>query len=324
MNNHTSMYTFMLMRFSADRELQILHFFIFFALYLMTATGNLLIIIAVAFDYHLHTPMYFFLCNLAVLDLGSVSVTIPNSMAMSLMDDTSISYAGCVAQVFFYLCFAASNYIVLIIMAHDRYIAICNPLQYERIMNKRACFQMVGIGWITSFGYAILHTGGTFANTFCLNTVSQFFCEIPPLLKVSCSDIYLVEVGFLVVSSVIALGSFIFIIITYVQIFATVLRIPSVHGQRKAFSTCIPHLTVVSVLIFTGIVAHSRPRTDTSSALDMAFAVTYAIIPPLLNPFIYSLRSKELKTSLWKLLNAILSSRSGVSNMRPGGHLRPT
>nr|XP_020663072.1 olfactory receptor 14A16-like [Pogona vitticeps] len=310
MNNHTSMYTFLLTRFSADRELQILHFFVFFILYLMTATGNLLIIIAVALDYHLHTPMYFFLCNLAMLDLGSVSVTIPSSMAMSLMDDTSISYASCVAQVFFYLSFVTANYIVLIIMAYDRYIAICNPLQYERIMHKRACFQMVAIGWITSFGYALLHTVGTFANTFCSNTVSQFFCEVPELLKLSCSNNYLVEVGFLVVGCIVGLGCFVFIMKTYVQIFATVLRIPSVHGQRKAFSTCIPHLTVVSMLVLTGIFAYARPRTDTSSVLDMACAVIYAIIPSLLNPFIYSLRSKELKTALWKLLNFRLSSRS--------------
>ena len=305
MNNHT-VHIFLLMGFSDVRELQILYFFVFLALYTMSVTGNLLIIIAVVLDYHLHTPMYFFILNLAMMDLGSVSVTVPKSIATSVTDDRSISYAGCVAQVFFYVFFLASGFCVLTIMAHDRHISICNPLQYERIMHKEACFQMVALGWIASLGYAVLHTGGTFANTFCSNIVSQFFCEIPQLLKLSCSDIYLVEVGFIVLSCGIMLGCLIFIIHTYVQIFATVLRIPSVHGQKKAFSTCIPHLIVASMFIFSGICANARPRTNTSSVLDMAFAVMYAVIPSLLNPFIYSIRNKELKTTLWKLVNSKL------------------
>nr|XP_020663073.1 olfactory receptor 14C36-like [Pogona vitticeps] len=310
MNNDTLMSTFLLMRISNVRELQILHFFLFLVLYLMSVTGNLLIIIAVALDYHLHTPIYFFLFNLAMLDLGSVSVTVPKSMAVSLMDDTSISYAGCVAQVFCYLFFLTSGFCILVIMAHDRNIAICNPLQYERIMHKGACFQMVAIGCFSSFFYALLHTVGTFANTFCSNTASQFFCEIPQLLKLSCSDLYLVEVGLFVVSCSIGLGSLIFITKTYFQIFSTVLRIPSVHGQRKAFSTCIPHLMIVSMFVFSAACAYARPPSDTSAALDMAFAVAYAVIPPLLNPFLYSIRNKELKIALWKLLNFRFSSKT--------------
>nr|XP_020663062.1 olfactory receptor 14C36-like [Pogona vitticeps]XP_020663063.1 olfactory receptor 14C36-like [Pogona vitticeps] len=310
MNNHTSISTFLLMGFSDVRELQISHFFIFLALYLLSVTGNLFILIAVALDYHLHTPMYFLLSNLAVLDLGSVSVTVPKSMAMSLADDTSISYYGCVAQVFFFIFFFATGFCVLILMAHDRNIAICKPLQYERIMHKRACLQIVGLGWVAGLCYALLHTGGTFANTFCSNTVQQFFCEIPQLLKLACSDLYLVEVGLLVLSCSTAIGCLIFIIKTYVQIFATVLRIPSVHGQRKAFSTCIPHLTVVSVLILCGSSAYAKPRSDTSSDLDVAFAVIYSIIPPLLNPFIYSMRNKDLKNALWKLVNFRHSSKT--------------
>ncbi|XP_078234232.1 olfactory receptor 14C36-like [Pogona vitticeps] len=310
MNNHTSKSTFLLMRISDVQELQILHAFVFLALYLLSIIGNLLILIAVALDYRLHTPMYFFLSNLAVLDLGSVSVTVPKSIAMSLADDTSISYYGCVAQVFFFIFFFTTGFCVLIIMAHDRNIAICKPLQYERIMHKEACFHMVALGWFAGLCNALLHTGGTFANAFCSNTVSQFFCEIPQLLKLSCSDLYLVEFGLIVLSCSIAIGSLIFIIKTYVQIFATVLRIPSVHGQRKAFSTCIPHLTVVSVLILCGGSAHARPPTNTTSALDVAFAVIYSIIPPLLNPFIYSMRNKELKAALWKLLNFRFSSKT--------------
>ncbi|XP_044305978.1 olfactory receptor 14I1-like [Varanus komodoensis] len=304
MSNHTSVSTFVLLTFSDIQELQILYFFVFFALYLMAFAGNLLIITTVALDHHLHTPMYFFLMNLAMLDIGTVSVMVPKTMAMSLMNDRSISYSGCVAQVFFYFFFAASDLAILTIMAQDRRIATCFPLQYERIMFKEACLQMVAIGLCFSLLYAILHTSGTFAITFCSNVVHQFFCEIPQLLKLSCSDIYLVEVGFLILSCSIALGCFIFIVITYVQIFSAVLRVPSVHSQKKALSTCVPHLTVVSLLIFSGVFSHARPPSDAFSDLDITFAVIYVIMPPLLNPFIYSVRNKEIKTALCKLFQS--------------------
>ncbi|XP_061447789.1 olfactory receptor 14A16-like [Rhineura floridana] len=310
MHNQTSMPTFLLMGFSEIRQLQILHFFVFLALYLTAITGNLLIIVAIAFDHHLHTPMYFFLINLAMTDIATISVIVPKSMAISLLNSRWISYFGCVAQVFLYFLFVLSDFLLLTIMAHDRYVAICNPLQYETIMHKGACVQMVAIVWVTSLPYAILHTCGTFANTFCSIAVRQFFCEIPALLKISCSDFYLVEVGFLVISASIGVGCFIFIIITYMQIFSTVLRIPSMHGQKKALSTCLPHLTVVSVFLFTGVFAYARPPTDASSDLDMVFAVIYTIIPPTLNPFIYSMRNKEIKTALWKLFDHGHSSKS--------------
>nr|XP_060639199.1 olfactory receptor 14I1-like [Anolis sagrei ordinatus] len=179
MDNLTSISSFLLLEFSDMRELQILYFFVFLALYLTALIGNLLIITVVAVDSHLHTPMYYFLFDLATVDIGSISVMVPKAMAMSLKNDRSISYAGCVAQVFFYIFFVASGYNVLTIMAHDRYVAICHPLHYERIMHKGVCLQMVAIGLIASLIYAILHTVGTFANTFCSNIVNQFFCEIP-------------------------------------------------------------------------------------------------------------------------------------------------
>ncbi|XP_042329674.1 olfactory receptor 14I1-like [Sceloporus undulatus] len=303
MSNLTSVSTFLLLQFSDVRELQFLQFFVFLAMYLMAVTGNLLIIIAVALDHHLHTPMYFFLFNLAMIDLGTISVIVPKSMAMSLKNDRSISYSGCVAQVFFYFFFASLELVVLTIMAYDRYVAICNPLQYERIMHKGACLQMVVIGFMASLLYATIHTSGTFAIIFCSNTVNQFFCDISQLLKLSCSRIYLVEVGFLVISFGIGVGCFIFITITYSYIFTTVLRIPSVQGQKKAFSTCLPHLTVVSLLIFSSLFAYAKPPTGSSSTLDIAFGVVYTIIPPMLNPFIYSMRNKEIKSALWKLFN---------------------
>ncbi|XP_078234224.1 olfactory receptor 14A16-like [Pogona vitticeps] len=309
MKNLTSTPTFLLLEFSDVRELQILHFFIYLALYLTAVTWNIFIIIAIVVDYHLHTPMYFFLFNLAMIDIGFISVTVPKSMAVSLMDDRSISYSGCVAQVFFCFCFGTSELIILTIMAHDRHTAICNPLEYERIMHKGTCLEMVATGWIFSVFYTILHTGGTFANTFCSNRINQLFCETPHLLKCSCSNIYLVEVGFLAISCSVVLACFVFIIITYVKIFRTVLRIPSVHGQKKALSTCIPHLTVVSLYVLTAVFAYTRPPGDSSSAVDVAVAAMYSIIPPTLNPFIYSMRNNEIKAALWKVLKLFFSSK---------------
>ncbi|XP_054849907.1 olfactory receptor 14I1-like [Eublepharis macularius] len=310
MANLTSTSQFLLLEFSEIRELQVLHFFVFLTIYLIAITGNLLMFAVIAFDHHLHTPMYFFLMNLAVLDLASVSVIVPKALANSLMNSRSISYSGCVAQVFFYFAFQSSDLAILTIMAHDRYVAICNPLQYETVMHKGACIHMVFGAWVSGVLYATLQTAGTFTITFCSNIVNQFFCEIPQLLKLSCNDIYLIEVGFLVFGCSLGIGCFVFIVRTYIQIFSTVLQIPSVQGQKKALSTCIPHITVVSLLLFTGLFVYARPPTDSSSYLDIALAVMYAIIPPLLNPFIYTMRNKDIKTAVWKLYNLGHSSKS--------------
>ncbi|XP_054849950.1 olfactory receptor 14A16-like [Eublepharis macularius] len=301
MPNLSTTSEFLLMELSDIRELQILHFFVFLTVYLTAVTGNLLIIIAVALDHRLHTPMYFFLLNLAILDIGSISVMVPKAMSNSLMNSRSISYSACVAQVFFFFFIGGSDFAILTIMAHDRYVAICNPLQYETIMHRGACIQMAVSAWISGILFGALHTGGTFTISFCSNVVNQFFCEVPQILKLSCFDMYLVEVGIIVFGCFLVLGCFIFIIVTYVQIFGTVLRIPSVQGQKKALSTCLPHLTVVSLLIFTGIFAYVKPHS--SSELNVLFAVIYAILPPLFNPFIYSMRNKEIKTALLKLSN---------------------
>ncbi|XP_066486056.1 olfactory receptor 14A16-like [Tiliqua scincoides] len=302
-HNLTTTSDFLLLGFSEVPELQILHFCLFLALYLTTFIGNLLIITVIALDHHLHTPMYFFLMNLALMDLGSISVIVPKSMVNSLMSTQLISYSGCVAQVFLFMFFDATDLAILTIMAHDRYVAICNPLHYEAIMNKGACILMATSAWICGVLYAVMQTSGTFAITFCSNVVDQFFCEIPKLLKLSCTDLYLIEVGLLVLGSSAGFGSFIFIISTYVSIFTAVLKIPSVQGRQKALSTCLPHLIVVSVLIFTTVFVYAKPPSDISSGLDLGFAVIYVIFPPMLNPFIYSMRNKEIQTALWKLLH---------------------
>ncbi|XP_066486068.1 olfactory receptor 14C36-like [Tiliqua scincoides] len=301
---------FLLLEFSEVQELQILHFIVFLALYLITITGNLLIIAAVAFDHHLHTPMYFFLMNLALMNVGTISVTMPKSMANSIMNSRSISYLGCVAQVFFYLFFAVSDFVLLTIMAHDRYVAICNPLRYETIMNRKACIQMAVSAWITGLLYAVIHTSSIFSIPFCSNVISQFFCELPVLLKITCSELYLVEVMLLDLALSLSAGCFIFLVITYVHIFITVLRNPSVQAKQKAFSTCLPHLIVVSVFVFTGSFAYMRLPTSASSTWDLVFTTLYAIIPSLMNPVIYSLRNKQLQVALWKLLHVWCSLKS--------------
>ncbi|XP_062992790.1 olfactory receptor 14A16-like [Elgaria multicarinata webbii] len=304
MANLTSLTSeFLLLEFSPVRELQILHSVVFLALYLTTLIGNGFIIVAIVLDYRLHTPMYFFLMNLAVSDLGNISVIVPKSMLNSLMNSRHISYSECVTQVFFFVFFMASDFVLLTIMAHDRHVAICNPLQYEIIMNKGACTQMVITVWITGLLYAIIHTSGTFSMTFCSNRVDQFYCEIPKLLKLSCSDLYLVEMGLLVLSCTVVFGCFIFIIATYVWIFTAVHRIPSVQGRHKALSTCLPHLMVVSLIMFAGFFVYARPPSNISSELDLVFSAIYTILPPMLNPFIYSMRNKEIQAALRKLLD---------------------
>ncbi|XP_077169622.1 olfactory receptor 14A16-like [Paroedura picta] len=301
MSNFTFPSEFLLLEFSDIRELQILHFFVFLAIYLTAVTGNLLIIIAVALDHHLHTPMYFLIMNLAFQDLGLVSVMIPKAMANSLLNTRSISKLACVAQVYFLFFFEGSDLAILTVMAHDRHVAICNPLQYETIMHRGACIQMAASAWIAGILNGLLHSGGTFAITFCSNMIEQFFCETPQILKLSCSDMYLVEIGIIIFTALLALGCFIFIIVSYMQIFAAVFRIPSVHGQKKALSTCLPHLTVVSFLIFSSIFSYVRPQSSTSSDQNVLFAIIYAVLPPLINPFIYGMRNKEIKAALLKL-----------------------
>ncbi|XP_077169689.1 olfactory receptor 14I1-like [Paroedura picta] len=303
MLNLTSPLEFLLLEFSDIRELQILHFFVFLTVYLTAVTGNLLIIIAVVLDHHLHTPMYFFLLNLALMDLGLVSVTVPKAMANALLNTSSISYPACVAQVFFLVLFEGADMAILTIMARDRYVAICNPLQYETIMHRGACIEMAVSAWIAGTLNGILNSGGTFGVTFCSSMIDQFFCEIPHLLKLSCSDMYFVEVGIIILDSVLGLGCFSFIIASYMQIFAAVLKIPSAHGKKKALSTCVPHLTVVSWLIFSSIFSYMKPQSDSSSGQNVLFATLYAILPPVLNPFIYSMRNKEIKNALLKLFD---------------------
>ncbi|XP_064360081.1 olfactory receptor 14A16-like [Dromaius novaehollandiae] len=202
-------------------------------------------------------------------------------MANSLWDTTAISYSGCAAQVFFYLFLLAAEFYLLTVTAYDRFIAICRPLHYGTLMDSRACVQMAAAAWASGFLHAVLHTGNTFSIPLCQgNTVDQFFCEIPQILKLSCSDAYLRELGLLVVSVFLVFGCFIFIVVSYVQIFTAVLRIPSEQGRHKAFSMCLPHLAVVSLFLSTGMFAYLKPPSLSSPALDLVVAVLYSVVPP--------------------------------------------
>ncbi|XP_068280298.1 olfactory receptor 14J1-like [Nyctibius grandis] len=308
MSNSSSITKFLLLAFADTRELQLLHFWLFLGIYLAALLGNGLIITAVAYDHRLHTPMYFFLLNLSLLDLGSISTTLPKSMANSLWDTRDISYAGCAAQVFFFVFLIAAEYSLLTIMAYDRYVAICKPLHYGTLLGTRACVHMAAAAWGSCFLYALLHTANTFSLSLCQgNAVDQFFCEISQILKLSCSHSYLSEFGLLVVSLCVGFGCFVFIVLSYAQIFRAVLRIPSQQGRHKAFSTCLPHLAMVSLFTSTAMFAYLKPPSMSSPSLDLVVAVLYSVVPPAVNPLIYSMRNQELKDVLWKLMTGCFS-----------------
>ncbi|XP_027564413.1 olfactory receptor 14J1-like, partial [Neopelma chrysocephalum] len=262
--------------------------------------ANGLILSAVTCDHHLHTPMGFFLLNLSLTDLGSICTTVPKAMHNSLHNTTTISYTGCAAQAFFFLFFISAEYYLLTIMCYDRYVAICKPLHYETLLGSRACAHMAAAAWAAGFLNALLHTANIFSLPLCQgNALGQFFCEIPHILKLSCSHSgYLREIGLIGVSVCLAFDCFVFIVFSYVQIFRAVLRIPSQQGRHKALSMCLPHLAVVSLFVNTVMFAYLKPPSISSPSLDLLVSVLYSVVPPSLNPLIYSLRNQELKNEI--------------------------
>ncbi|KAM6032862.1 olfactory receptor 14C36-like [Theristicus caerulescens] len=308
MSNSSSITQFLLLAFADTRELQLLHFWLFLGIYLAALLGNGLIITAIACNHRLHTPMYFFLLNLSVLDLASISTTVPKAMANSLWDTRAISYTDCAAQVFLFVFFISAEYCLLTVMAYDRYVAICKPLHYGTLLGSRACVHMAAAAWGSCFFYAVLHTANTFSLPLCQgNAVDQFFCEIPHILKLSCSDAYIREAGLLLVSVSVGIGCFIYIVVSYVQIFRAVLRIPSEQGRHKAFSTCLPHLAVVSLFLITVMFTYLKPPSISSPPLNLVVSVLYSVVPPAVNPLIYSMRNQELKDAVWKLITGFFS-----------------
>ncbi|NXC91810.1 O14J1 protein, partial [Cercotrichas coryphoeus] len=299
MSNSSSVSHFLLLPLADTQQLQLPHFCLFLGISLAALLAKGLIISAVACGHHLHTPMFFFLLNLALTGLGCICTTVPKAMHNSLWDTRNISYSGCAAQVFFLFFCATTELSLLTIMCYDRYVSICKPLHYGTLLGSRACAHMAAAAWASAFLYSLLHMANTFSLPLCQgNALGQFFCEIPQILKLSCSKSYLRELGLLAVSVSLGFGCFVFIVFSYVQIFRAVLRIPSEQGQHKAFSTCLPHLAVVSLFFSTGIFAHLKPPSISSPSLDLAVSVLYSVVPPALNPLIYSLKNQEHKAAV--------------------------
>ncbi|XP_061447890.1 olfactory receptor 14A16-like [Rhineura floridana] len=300
MANQSTPTEFILMGFSDEHDVQILHSVMFLFIYITALLGNVLIITAVALDHHLHSPMYFFLVNLAVSDICYISTTIPKTIAVSLTNNKLISFAGCVTQVFLVIMLVGAEIFLLTVMAYDRYVAICHPLQYRLIMNWNACIQMAAASWISTVIHAVLETTITFKLGFCgTNVIGQFFCNVPQLQKISCSDTKANEIVAYVIGITVNSFCFGFIFVSYGYIFSVVLRIPSVQGRYKAFSTCTPHLAVFSIFILTAVFSYLRPKSLSSPTVDLVSAVLYTVLPPILNPLIYSFRNKDIQKAVW-------------------------
>ncbi|XP_037673467.1 olfactory receptor 14C36-like [Choloepus didactylus] len=308
MANSTTVTEFLLTRFSDVWELRVLHALLFLLMYSATLMGNLLIVTVTTFDWNLHTPMYFFLRNLSVLDMCYISVTIPRACVFFLLDIRVISMVGCAAQVFFVTFFATVELLFLTIMARDRCVAICQPLHYPVVMNHQVCVQMTLASVLSCVIYSGFHTGNTLQLQFCQsNVVHQFFCDIPPLLKLSCSDTLMNEISVFISVVLIAGGCSAYITLSYIHIFSTVLKFPT-RERGKVFSTCVPHILVVTVFLSSVAAVYVKPTSYSPTNQDMITAVFYTIAPPFLNPIIYSLRNKQIQEAVKRVMRRVIYS----------------
>ncbi|XP_063797995.1 olfactory receptor 1G1-like [Pseudophryne corroboree] len=303
MSNDSAVKEFILLGFPALLSVQISLFYTCFVFYLCTVTGNVLIILVTSASTELHTPMYFFLSNLSFLEIFYTSVTIPNMLLNFLMKNNSISFSGCLAQMYFFIALGSIECTLLAAMAFDRYIAICNPLHYVTMMNTSTCIMLVCISWISGFIHSMVHTISTVHLNFCSsNSVNQFFCDIPPLLKLACGSTWFNEIILFIVGGVYGLGSCVLTLISYIHIIHTILKIKSKEGQRKAFSTCASHLIVVTLFYLTSFSVYLKPTSKNFSEEEKLVPVVYTVITPTLNPIIYTLRNKEFKSAFWKMM----------------------
>ncbi|XP_004482800.1 olfactory receptor 14K1-like [Dasypus novemcinctus] len=303
MANQTITAEFLLTRFTENWMLLRLLAVLFLLIYLTAMLENFLIILLTVLDQHLHTPMYFFLRHLSFLDLCLITTTVPQSILNSITFTTSISFLGCVLQLFLVVLLAGSEIGILTVMSYDRYVAICRPLHYEAIMTKVVCVQMMTVSWLNGSVLGILYSAGTFSLNFCgSNKINQFFCDVPALLRVTCSEEHATINISVAIGVCYAFSCLVCIVVSYVHIFSTVLKIPSRQSQSKAFSTCLPHLFVVSTFLVTGAIAYLKPNSDAPSSLELLISVFYSVAPPTLNPVIYCLRNKDIKLALGKFL----------------------
>ncbi|XP_069442573.1 olfactory receptor 9K2 [Ovis canadensis] len=300
-SNYSDVTDFILVGFRVHPELHILLFLLFLLVYTMILLGNIGMMVIIMTDPRLNTPMYFFLGNLSFIDLFYSSVIAPKAMINFWSESKSISFAGCVTQLFLFALFIVTEGFLLAVMAYDRFIAICNPLLYSVQMSTHLCVQLVAGSYFFGCISSILQTSMTFTLSFCASrAIDHFYCDTRPLQRLSCSDIFILRMVSFTLSGLITLPTIIVIVISYLYIVSTVLKIPSTEGRKKAFSTCSSHLGVVSVLY--GAVFFMYLTPDTYPELSKVASVCYTLLTPMLNPLIYSLRNKDVKEALYKLL----------------------
>lgn len=293
---------FLILGFSGLQKLQLMLFFIFLATYICTLVGNISILTVACLDPQLHTPMYFFLGNLSFLDICYTTTNVPQILVHLMAQKKSITYAGCVTQLYFFLSFVGTECILLATMAYDRFAAICHPLNYTSIMRRTFCLQLSGACWASGFLNSALHTYFTFRLPFCgANQINYFFCDIPPLLMLSCGDKTLNEIILLVVGIFIGWTPFVCILLSYIYIISTIMKIQSNEGRIKAFSTCTSHLTIVILYYGSSIFTYVRPISTYSLEKDRLISVLYSIITPMLNPLIYTFRNKDIKNAMKRI-----------------------
>ncbi|XP_048342164.1 olfactory receptor 1020-like [Sphaerodactylus townsendi] len=301
--NFTTITEFILLGFSDNQKLQLVPFMVFLLIYLLILVGNIGMVTLISIDSRLHTPMYFFLSNLSVLDICYSSVIAPRSLIAFVAEIKTISFTGCAMQFFFFCIAVSCECCLLAVMAYDRFIAICNPLLYTAVMSKRLCKLLVTGSYLTGCTNAVVQTTLIFNLSFCgSNIINHFFCDVPPILKLSCSDTHVIDIVHFTFSTAIVSVTLLTILVSYTYILIAIIRINSAEGRHKAFSTCASHLTAVIVFYGTAIFMYLRPTSKYSMQQDKIISVFYTLAIPMLNPLIYSLRNKEVKDAFKRLL----------------------
>ncbi|XP_034957488.1 olfactory receptor 6M1-like [Zootoca vivipara] len=300
-DNQTVITDFIFLNFPELHRLEHLMGVILLACYLLTLSGNIMIIMIITHDHHLHTPMYFFLWNLSCLEILITTTVVPKVLASLLLGFTTISYPACLSQCYFFFFLGSSDFVLLAVMSYDRYVAICNPLRYTSIMSTQLCPWLVLGSCTVAFLATILPTILVINLPFCNNNhIDHFFCDSVALMKLACADTSLVELLSFFSSSVTVMGSFIFTVVSYIYIIKTILRIPSVSGRHKAFSTCSSHFIIVSLGYGSCIFMYVRPSGSNPSINKMVSLIN-TVLTPLMSPFIFSLRNQQVKAALKSL-----------------------
>ncbi|KAM4034402.1 olfactory receptor 5AR1-like [Anomaloglossus baeobatrachus] len=293
---------FVIWGFSDNLTLQPILFLIFLLIYVLTVCGNIVIISMIISDVHLQKPMYFFLCNMSFLDFSYSTVTAPYMLYVLITGHKNLSIKRCMTQLYFFNSFASVEYLLLTTMAFDRYMAICKPFQYMQVMSRKACFWLSVMAWTSGFTAALPVTILTSALTFCAsNVINHFFCDVTPLLKLSCDDITAIEMTMFTEGVVLLFSCFLLTVLSYVYIISAILKIQSTEGRHKAFSTCGSHLTVVTLFYILVVCVYMKPTSSYSLDVGKIVSVLYVNVIPMLNPFIYSLRNKDVKDALMKV-----------------------